>query len=243
MFSNIFLLIIALLTWSDVCATQWWNSWSPNHNNDRYQREPLPVTLGVTKTEFKQLWYTILIGPVAVNPTIYQHRVYVPTASGMFYCLHADSGIVMWQRNLSAIITNDHVYISRTSPLIYEDMIILGILDSSLFAGIAGHGSYAIAFNRFTGALQWQTRASSHPASIITSTPQLANDRLFVGISSFEESFAINPNYPCCTFQGSVVALNVSTGKFIWETKMIPDNKGTTTGYSGKSKTEKGSEF
>ena len=234
MLLNTFLIIIALLPWSDVCASQWWNGWSPHDNNDRYQRAPLPVPLAVTKTEFKQLWYTILTGPVQTNPTIYQDRVYVSTITGTFYCLHAHSGIIMWQRNLSAVIDNGQVYVSRTSPLVYKDMIILGLMGGSIIMPVVGHGSYAIAFNRFTGALRWQTRVSSHPASVVTSTPQLANGRLFIGISSAEENLAINPNYPCCTFQGSVVALKAGTGKFIWETKMIPDNNGTTTGYSGK---------
>ncbi|CAF3083491.1 unnamed protein product [Rotaria sp. Silwood2] len=251
MFVNTFLIIIALLTWDDVYASRrrnglsshdnndryhaslWWNGWSPHDNNDRYQREPLPVTLAVTKTEFKQLWYTILNGPIQTNPTVYEDRVYVPTIAGTFYCLHADSGIIMWQRNLSAIMNNGHVYISRTSPLVYKDMIILGIMEGLAFQKVVGHGSYVIALNRFTGALRWQTLVSSHPASTITDTPQLANDRLFIGISSSEESFSASPTYPCCTFQGSVVALKASTGKFIWETKMLPDNKGTTTGYSG----------
>ena len=243
MFFNTFLIIIALLTWNDVCASKWWNSWSPHDNNDRYQRAPLPVTPAVTKTEFKQLWYTILTGPVQTNPTIYQGRVYVSTITGTFYCLHAHSGIIMWQRNLSAIINNGHVYFSRTSPLVYKNMIILGLMEGSIITPVVGHGSYTIAFNRFTGALRWQTRVSSHPASIITSTPQLANDRLFIGISSFEENLAINPKYPCCTFQGSVVALEVSTGKYIWETKMIPDNNGTTTGYSGTFLKKSGLDF
>ncbi|CAF0968235.1 unnamed protein product [Rotaria sordida] len=112
-------------------------------------------------------------------------------------------------------------------------MIILGLTDVNIISHVAGYGSYIIAFDRFTGILLWQKRVSSHPASKLTSTPQLANNILFVGISSSEESYAIDPTYPCCTFQGSVVALNASTGMFLWETKMMPDNNGTTTGYSG----------
>ena len=149
----------------------------------------------------------------------------------------------MWQRNLSAILNNSHIYISRTSPLVYKDMIILGIMEGTIFTAVVGHGSYVIAFNRFTGALRWETKVSSHPASVITSTPQLANDRLFIGIASGEENFATNPKYLCWTFQGSVVALKADTGKFIWETRMVPDNNGTTAGYSGKGKNENGVEF
>ena len=241
MFFNTFVIIIlALLTWDNVCASKGWNGWSPHRNNDRYQREPLPVTLAVTKAEFKQLWYTKISGPVQTNLTIHQHRVYVSTIAGKFYCLHAHTGMIMWQKNLSAILNNGHVYVSRSSPLVYQDMIILGITEGTLFSAVVGHGAYTIALDRLTGALRWQTLVSSHPASIITAAPQLANDRLFIGIASSEEAFSVNPTYSCCTFQGSVVALNASTGQFIWETKMVPDNNGTTTGYSGKLKKKQG---
>ncbi len=113
-------------------------------------------------------------------------------------------------------------------------MIILGLTDIRVAGQKLGNGSYVIAFDRFTGVLLWQNRVSSHPASRLTTTPQLANERLFVGISSIEEDVADDPTYPCCTFQASVVALNASTGTFLWESKMMPDNNGTRTGFAGK---------
>jgi polyvinyl alcohol dehydrogenase (cytochrome) len=236
MFFNTLPIIIVLLTSNNVGASKWWNGWSPNDNNDRYQRETLPVTPATTTTEFKQLWYTKLNGPAIMSPTVYENYIYVATFTGMFYCLHADNGIILWQGNLSDIINNGHVYYSRTSPLVYNNLIILGLSDRIILQAIGGNGSYFIAFDRFTGVLQWQTRVSSHPTSRITSTPQIANNRLFIGISSREEAFTRDPEYPCCTFQGSMIALDVNTGTFLWETKMIPDNKGTTTGYAGKLK-------
>ncbi|CAF1348404.1 unnamed protein product [Didymodactylos carnosus] len=114
-------------------------------------------------------------------------------------------------------------------------MIILGLTDVSITLYKPGNGSHVIAFDRFTGVLLWQNRVSSHPTSRLTSAPQLANNMLFIGISSIEEGLASDPKYPCCTFQGSVIALNASTGTFLWETKMMPDNNGTTTGYAGAS--------
>ncbi|CAF1340694.1 unnamed protein product, partial [Didymodactylos carnosus] len=235
MFLNTLSIIIALVSWNDVIASEWWNGWSPHDNNDRYQREPLPITPTATKTEFKQLWYTKLNGPVQMSPTVYQHYVYVATWTGTFYCLQANNGIILWQRNLSNFINNDRVYVSRTSPLVYNNMIILGLTDVSITLSKPGNGSYVIAFDRFTGVLLWQNRVSSHPTSRLTSAPQLANNMLFIGISSIEEGLAGDPKYPCCTFQGSVIALNASTGTFLWETKMMPDNNGTTTGYAGAS--------
>lgn len=233
-FLNTLSIITVLLVWNNVLSSEWWNGWSPNDNNDRYQRARLPITPTTTKAEFKQLWYTNLNGPVEMSPTIYENYVYVATWTGTFYCLQAHTGFILWQKNLSDIINNGRVYLSRTSPLVYNNTIILGLTDASVSKHIAGQGSFAIAFNRFTGVLVWQKKVSSHPASKLTSSPQLANNILFVGISSSEESFADNITYPCCSFQGSVVALNATTGTILWETKMIPDNNGTTDGYSGK---------
>ena len=233
MILNMFSIVIPVLVWNVVGASKTWNGWSPHDNNDRYQTDPLPVALPTIKTAFKQRWYMKLNGPVVQTPTVYHNRVYVSTIGGTFYCLRGNNGKILWQRNLSTLMQNSYKYFSRTSPLVYKDTIILGIMETALFNPTPGHGAYIIALSRSNGALRWKTLVSEHPASTITATPQLANDRLFVGISSGEEAFAVDPSYECCSFQGSVVALEARTGKFIWETKMIPDNNGTAKGYSG----------
>jgi polyvinyl alcohol dehydrogenase (cytochrome) len=45
--------------------------------------------------------------------------------------------------------------------------------------------------------------------------------RLFVPVSSREESQVGDSHYPCCAFRGSVVALDAATGKRIWKTYTI----------------------
>ena len=46
-------------------------------------------------------------------------------------------------------------------------------------------------------------------------------------VSSFEEVPAARPNYPCCTFRGSVLALDAGTGKKMWQTYMIAEKPKT----------------
>ncbi len=51
-------------------------------------------------------------------------------------------------------------------------------------------------------------------------------------MSSYEEAQGADPQYPCCTFRGSVMALDASSGRVIWKTYMIPDapqRRGTST--------------
>ena len=52
---------------------------------------------------------------------------------------------------------------------------------------------------------------------------------MYVGVSSLEEGTAVIPAYPCCTFRGSVVSLDVGTGRQIWKTFTIPDEPRPTT--------------
>jgi polyvinyl alcohol dehydrogenase (cytochrome) len=81
-----------------------------------------------------------------------------------------------------------------------------------------------VSIDRFTGALKWATQVDSHPAAVVTSSPLLENGKLYVGVSSGEESFSLIPNYPCCSFRGSVVSLDAKTGKLLWKTYTIDDS-------------------
>jgi polyvinyl alcohol dehydrogenase (cytochrome) len=58
---------------------------------------------------------------------------------------------------------------------------------------------------------------------------------IYVGVSSMEEAFAAFKGYACCTFRGSIVALNATTGAMLWQTYMVPDNQGQPGEYSGGS--------
>src|SRR5262249_28042060 len=68
------------------------------------------------------------------------------------------------------------------------------------------------------------------PGAMITGSPVVYNGVVYVGISSNEETLATNPAYPCCSFRGSVVALDEGSGLILWQTPSIPGNPG---GYTG----------
>ena len=42
-------------------------------------------------------------------------------------------------------------------------------------------------------------------------------DRLYVAVGSTEEKLATTPGYSCCTFRGSVVALDIASGRIVWK--------------------------
>ena len=62
----------------------------------------------------------------------------------------------------------------------------------------------------------WANRMSDHADATITGTPTLGGGQLYVPVSSLEVVQAGNPAYPCCTFRGSVVAVDPATGAEKW---------------------------
>ena len=74
------------------------------------------------------------------------------------------------------------------------------------------------------GKLLWKVKVEDQPVARITGAPALYEGRLYVPVSSTEERAAgYSAVYPCCTFRGSVVALDANTGKQIWKTYIIPE--------------------
>jgi polyvinyl alcohol dehydrogenase (cytochrome) len=78
--------------------------------------------------------------------------------------------------------------------------------------------------NAMTGALIWKTRVDEHLYAEITGTPILEKGRLYVPVSGGAEQVAAgNPSYECCTFRGSLVALDATTGKQIWKSYTVAE--------------------
>jgi polyvinyl alcohol dehydrogenase (cytochrome) len=167
-------------------------------------------------------WSVTTAGDVRGTPTEDGGTVYFPDSGGKLWALDAGSGQVRWSHSISDYtgIARDT---SRTSPAVYGDEIVLGV-DSA-----AGMGASIMAVDRGTGQKLWLTRVDTHRAAIVTSSAVVFRGTVYVGVSSVEEGLAAAPGYVCCTFRGSVVALDAATGRLLWKTNTVP------AGYSGGS--------
>jgi polyvinyl alcohol dehydrogenase (cytochrome) len=112
---------------------------------------------------------------------------------------------------------------SRTSPA-YADGTVF-IADNS--------GAHPIAVDANTGLKHWITQLDTHPSALLTSSSVIVGDRIYMPVSSNEQSPASKPGYACCTFRGSMVALDIHTGQIAWKTYSRPDNSGKAGGFSG----------
>lgn len=169
---------------------------------------------------------------VWATPTEADGVVYFPDSAGYLYAVNAATGKQIWSDylpNLSSQLPATAT--SRTSPLIDGNEVIIG----DQHGNGTGNGAHLLAVNRNTGKLMWITTIDSHPAAQVTSSPSVSGGVVYSGVASNEETLATDPAYPCCTFRGSVVGVNASSGKMLWKTYTVPANGGQPGGYSGNA--------
>jgi polyvinyl alcohol dehydrogenase (cytochrome) len=150
--------------------------------------------------------------------------------SGTLWAVDVGTGHVKWSRPISSYtgIPGDD---SRTTPAIADGLLILG---DQAPQSLGATGAWLFAVNAATGNLAWKTQLDSNPAAVVTASPSVYGSLAFAGVSSYSEEDATGvPGFQCCTFRGSLVALNVHTGQIVWKTYMVPPNDGKTGGYSG----------
>jgi polyvinyl alcohol dehydrogenase (cytochrome) len=208
-------------------ATTWQSAGNDLSNSRSQTSENIIQRSNAAKLATK--WTFSTQGDVSATPTLDSIAVYAPDWSGNLYAINRDNGQAIWSHSV-AQYDGFTGAMSRTSPAIYNTDLIIGDTESS---GKTHSGADVAAINRQTGTLHWITRVDTHPSAVITGSPVVAGNTVIVGVSSNEEGLADQPGYPCCTFRGSVVALDAGSGKLLWQTYTVPVNGGQTGGYSG----------
>ena len=174
-------------------------------------------------------WVFTTGGDVSATPTVDGDAVYFPDWGGNLFAVEKDSGRLIWSHKISDYDGVDGA-ISRVSPAVDGNQVIIGDTPNSKKVH---NGANVISVDRESGTLRWMTQVDTHPAAIITGSPVIFEGAVYIGISSSEETLALNPAYPCCSFRGSIVALDAKTGRMLWKTFDMPDNGGRPGGYSG----------
>ncbi|HEX4951219.1 MAG TPA: PQQ-binding-like beta-propeller repeat protein [Blastocatellia bacterium] len=185
-----------------------WNGWGNDLDNSRFQPQPGLKAEDVPRLKLKWAWAHP--GPMATGqPTIIGNRLFVTTEGGNILCLNAQTGCTLWTMNAGAAV---------------RAAISVGAFSAGKFAAYFGdEKSQVQAVDAMTGKLLWKTKIEDHLLSRITGSPVLHRNRLYVPVSSFEETAGRDAKYECCTFRGSVVALDAITGKVLWKSYVIPD--------------------
>jgi polyvinyl alcohol dehydrogenase (cytochrome) len=197
----------------------------PMANHDPSGNHVQPDETGIDATNVGRLaprWTLTVAGIVNSTPAVVNGAVFFPDSGGKFWKVDAGTGTVIWSVSLPEL-TGINKTFSRTSPAYADGMVI--IADNP--------GADLIAVDVETGKKRWMTQLDAHPSALLTSSPVVVGDRIYMPVSSNEQTAAAQPGYVCCTFRGSIVAVDSRTGHIVWKTYTMPDNGGKPGGFSG----------
>ncbi|HEY1306118.1 MAG TPA: PQQ-binding-like beta-propeller repeat protein [Vicinamibacterales bacterium] len=206
---------------TDQAGTPGWNGWSPAPTNTRYQTADQAGLTAAAVSKLKLKWaFGFPDASVAwAQPTVANGRVFVGSQNGTVYSLNAKTGCINWAFSASGGV--------RTAIAVSSSR---GSTPAMVYFGDTAANAYAL--DATSGKLVWTRKIEDHPFARITGSPTLHDGRLYVPVSSYEEAQGADPQYPCCTFRGSVSAVDAVTGRVIWKTYVIPDapqRRGTST--------------
>jgi len=172
-------------------------------------------------------WTLTTAGDVSATPAVDNeadperergHRrlvLYFPDWGGMLWKLDAETGKVLWSRAIAEY--NDIAgSISRTSPALAPGLVLVADLNGNM-----------MGIDAATGEKRWLTELDPNPNTIVTTSPVVHGNTLFIATSSSPGGDAR------FIFRGSMIALDIRTGRIIWQSFVLPDNGGAPGGFAG----------
>ncbi|MDT8397417.1 MAG: PQQ-binding-like beta-propeller repeat protein [Pseudomonadales bacterium] len=193
-----------------------WNGWGSDVKNARFQSAAQGGITAADLPRLKLKWAYGLPGEgqPRAQPSVVAGRLFVGNRAGALYALDAQSGCTYWS------------FLPRSG---IRSALSVGAV--VLPDGSHGYAVYfvdiqanAYAVNAQSGEVLWVRKVEEHPAVRGTGSVTLHNGRLYVPITGVsEENAASDPDYACCTFRGSISALDARTGELIWKYYTVPE--------------------
>lgn len=179
---------------------------------DNHRFTPTKVA-GLTTSDMSRLklkWAFAFPGAKQARsqPVVAMGAIFVGSQDGTVYAFDLASGCARWMAKAVGEVRTAIViepWATGTKPS-HSPRLFFGDLLGRVYA-----------LDALTGKELWRTRPDEHANATITGTPVFHGDTLYVPVSSLEVGSASDPNYACCTFRGSLVALDAATGNKKWQ--------------------------
>ena len=198
--------------WADPLEGPRWIGWGADLANSRFQDAGF-AGMDIDSVSRLQLRWVFGLPDsdrARGHPAVAGGRVFLGGRNGRLYALDTRSGCTIWEFEALAEIRTAVLLSRGEQPSRY-----------TLYFGDTKANLYAV--DAETGMQVWRTRVEDHPGATLTGSPTLHAGRLYVGTSSIEEFTGAFATYPCCSFRGSVSAIDAKNGERIWKTYTIPE--------------------
>lgn len=158
------------------------------------------------------------------QPSFAGGTLMVGSQDGTVYSLDAETGCLRWTFKAGAEVRTG----LTVSP--WDAGIEPKEPPAAYFADLV---AWVYRIDAVSGEFAWKVKVDDHPNATVTGQPVLHGDRLYVTVSSLEVVPAADPAYPCCSFRGSLVAMDARTGEILWKSHTISESP-TQVGVNSK---------
>ena len=195
-----------------------WNGWGNGVGNTRFQSA---ANGGLTAADLPRLTLKWAFGYSVVTsarsqPILAGGRLFVASENTEVHALDPATGCTHWTYKAQAGV--------RTALTAAPYKSATGTSGYAVYFGDSRANVYAVDAN--TGQQIWIRKIDEHRSAAITGAPTVHDGRVYVGVQGLsEEGQGGNAKYECCTFRGSVSALDANTGQVLWKTYTIEEPK------------------
>lgn len=186
-----------------------WNGWGVDTDNSRFQPKPGLSAPDIPRLKLKWAFGFPGARSSFSQPAVAGGRIFVGSMGGTVYSLDAATGCTYWAYKAGSGV--------RTTITVGKAR------NGRYLAWFGDQRAFVHAVDVATGEVVWKTKMEDHVAARVTGAPAWHDGRLYVPVASLEEASAREPKYECCTFRGSLSALDSDTGKVIWKTYAIAE--------------------
>ena len=192
-----------------------WNGWGNGTTNARYAKDGGVSAADLPKLKLKWAFGYANVNAARAQPAYAGGRLFVASENAEVHALDPKTGCTHW-----TFVANSGI---RTA-------LVVGPYKTAGRSGFAVYfgdmKAYAYAVDANTGQQLWVRKVDNHPASAITGALALSAGRVYVPVQGLtEEGQGGRSGYQCCTFRGSVSALDANTGTVVWKTYTIEESK------------------
>jgi polyvinyl alcohol dehydrogenase (cytochrome) len=178
-----------------------------------------------TVSELEPFWSVPLAGGVKLaTPIVDEDALYIPTGASRLYRINRATGAVDWEISIPEAVSVPGAT-TRSSVAVADGKIVFGLRNKPV----------VVALDAGSGELLWKTTIDEHRFAQVAQSPIVADGRVFLSLTGVAEEAmpALTPNYKCCDFRGSTVALDLSDGTLLWKTYVLPEGFAGASIWSG----------
>jgi polyvinyl alcohol dehydrogenase (cytochrome) len=203
---------------SDPARGPGWSGWGNGITNTRFQTRGRGglTAADLPRLELQWAFGFANVATIRTQPAVAGGRLFVASENGQVHALDPRKGCTYWSYTARAGIST-----------------ALSVSRYRTAAGSAGYAVYfadrkanAYAVDAQSGREIWVQNVERHPSASITGAPTVYDGRVFVPVQGLsEEGRGALGDYACCTFRGSVSALDAATGALIWKTYTVQESR------------------